>query len=188
MGVAPEWAPRVWGRDRPRPDKESGLEGGTAPAQRKQWLSVWVSLGTQGALVPRRPLGGLPAAPPSAAPNTGRDLSPGRACLPRSRHLTHTSDTHGRPLGPRPTRDSQTGQRKRGEGRHINSSSGAEAMLGGLGATTRATGSRNQQGRGLAGGGRPPRSSCGCSGNDPRRSWAGAQEDPGSRRQSGSLA
>ena len=61
-------------------------------------------------------------------------------------------------------------------------------MLGGLGATTRAAVSRNQQGRGLAGGGRPLRSSCGCSGNDPRRSWAGAREDPGSRTQSGSLA
>lgn len=133
MGVAPEWAPRVWGRDRPRPDKESGLEGGTAPAQRRQWLSVWVSPGTQGALVPRRPLGGLPTAPPSAAPSTQRDLSPGRACLPQSRHLTHTSDTHGHPLGPRSTRDSQTGQRKRGEGRRINSSSEARGDAWGAG-------------------------------------------------------
>lgn len=106
---------------------------GTAPAQRRQWLSVWVSPGTQGALVPRRPLGGLPTATPSTAPSTGRDLRPGRACLLRSQHLTHSSNTHGRPLGPRPTRDSQTGPGKRGEGRRSNSSSGARGDTGGAG-------------------------------------------------------
>lgn len=46
---APQWASRVWGRGRPRPDKESGPGRGTVSAQRRQWLSVQAS--------PRRTVG-----------------------------------------------------------------------------------------------------------------------------------
>ena len=96
MGVAPQWAPRTWGRDRPRPDKESGLERGTAPAQRRQWLSVWVSPGTQGALVPRRPLGGFPYSNPFHCPQHRARPQP-REGLPATVTASESLQRHSRP-------------------------------------------------------------------------------------------
>lgn len=109
---APHQDPRVWGRGRPRPDKESGPGRGAVPIQRRQWLSVQASpRRTVGSCSRTAPRGGNPDSISALLTPQCREKPQAREGLAAwvTQHLSHSGHTHGCPPGPSPAGDTLRG-------------------------------------------------------------------------------
>lgn len=119
-GGASLWAPRVWGRGRPRLDKGSGLGRGTVPAQR-QWLKCpGLSQAHSGLLFPDSPSWGNPSSISTLLTPQCREKPQSREGWTAHGHTASESLWQHSQLptqGPAPSEDPQRGMWREGEKR-----------------------------------------------------------------------